>query len=116
MTSQSLLTPLQTDNITSEIYLKRLEEIQYIRQQSEQIKDIFEDISLLVQTQGNDIISIESSVENANSDVQTGLVQIREAAIKQKTSRKCILCFFLVVAVFVTCLACIIILAYRNTF
>ena len=81
-----------------------------LQRQMEQLKDMFIDLNMLVERQGEQIDNIEFQVNMAGDYMEKGIKQLDSAKKSQKKSRKYI-CFLLLAALVVLIIVCIPILS-----
>jgi len=62
----------------------------------QQVSELFTDLALLVQEEGKNIDNIETNIINSNTNVQKATKELCKASKYQKSKRKCI-CIFCVI-------------------
>eukprot|EP00287_Rhodomonas_sp_CCMP768_P004246 CAMPEP_0196737452 /NCGR_PEP_ID=MMETSP1091-20130531/15183_1 /TAXON_ID=302021 /ORGANISM="Rhodomonas sp., Strain CCMP768" /LENGTH=294 /DNA_ID=CAMNT_0042081307 /DNA_START=53 /DNA_END=937 /DNA_ORIENTATION=+ len=97
--AQSLLTQRSSQaakNALADIQDKH-RDILRLEQSIVELHQLFQDMSVLVQQQGDMLDDIQKSVENAHADVDKGVQQLEKAKQTQKNNRKrmcCLMCCF----------------------
>lgn len=86
----------------------RDEEIGKLANDMIQVNDIFRDLSVIVHTQGDALDNIESNMQMAQHNTNSGLKQLSEAKKHQKRSRKFMCCILALVIVIAIILAIVI--------
>jgi t-SNARE complex subunit (syntaxin) len=78
---------------------QRANEIEKLSENIREIYDMFRDFSMLVEQQHNEIITIESTIENTVVRVQKGNISLQKATEYQKKTRKCMCCLLLIIVI-----------------
>jgi len=105
----------QQSNITADDLQEIQEREDAVRQLEEDIVDvnmIFKDLATMVHEQGEIVDSIEANVETAETDVEQGNYQLRQARDHQASARKKKFCCF---ALLVAIVIILIIVIYFST-
>ena len=117
MFSQSETEPLLgTTHLQSDIIWERFNEIKKIEKDVIQVKEIYHDLALLTQIQGEQIITIEDGITKAGTHVESGLSQIKQASVKQKDYRRRLICFGFIVFICLSFLVLVLFLSLKNMF
>ena len=78
-------------NYSDENILREREvDINTLSQEVQEVSEIFQDLAVLVQDQGEHIDNIETNIIQTNNYIKRGERQIIKASRYQKSSRKCI--------------------------
>ncbi|CAH9135041.1 unnamed protein product [Cuscuta epithymum] len=67
---------------------ERHEAVKEVERNLKELHQVFMDVAVLVETQGEQLDDIESQVQRAHSVVRQGAHQLQEARTKQKSTRK----------------------------
>ena len=79
----------------------RSREIDAIQRSAAEVKEMFEDVQLLVQQQGEMLDRITVNISTAKSSVVKGNESLRKAIQKQKNMRKCYCCLAIIAIVLI---------------
>lgn len=93
---------------------ERAEAIRNIETDVILVKEIFTDLAQLTSYQGAYITHIDAKIVQASADVESGTHQLKQASIKQKTTRKQLCCCFLITFISVLCILGAIILSLKH--
>jgi len=81
--NQRLQMQLQDDRVTEEIMREREEEVRKINQGMHQVNEIYKDLANIVSYQQDQVDEVETHMEKANKNAESGLKQIEKARAKQ---------------------------------
>jgi len=82
-----LQVQLQEDKINEEIMREREEEIRNINKGMHQVNEIYKDLAHIVASQQDQIDTVETHMEDANTNAEAGLEQIEKASAKADSSQ-----------------------------
>jgi len=102
---QSLMSQkqmLQADvAISEEVVRAREREIKQIETSIVEVTEIFQDLAVIVQGQGEQIDTISTNVDHTHDSTNAALYELQYAAEKQRENRTCICCLLLILATLV---------------
>ena len=95
-----------TVQLTTTIDSHVTQDILRLTRQLEQLADMFNDLNLIVERQGEQIDRIEDLINNTQDYMEKGIKQLDGAKKHQKANRKWI-CIMLIIAVIILIIVCI---------
>jgi len=95
-------------------FQEREEAIRNLERDIIDINDIFKELGAMVSEQGEIIDSIESNVERAHDQVETGAVHLEKAKVYQAKSRKKMCCLLLILLIVAGVIAIILYFSLRK--
>lgn len=98
---------------TSLLIDQRSENIRHIGKSIQELAQIMSDIRLLTLEQGEQLITIDKSVEAACIDVEKGTKELVKANHSQKSKRKCLCCSILLISLAIMITLFIITLVFK---
>jgi t-SNARE complex subunit (syntaxin) len=90
----------------------RHKQIVQISKDVKEVKDLFVEVSLLVNEQDGLITTIEQNVDNSANHVKTGVVEVKKASEYQKSSRKMMCCLGLILVIVLLIIVVTLIIVY----
>lgn len=88
-------------------------EIAQIEQDSKEINEIFQHLSLVVVTQGSQLDTIESAMDRVDTHVEAGLDHIKKGQKYQTRSRRT-MCWILLLAILTVAIILVVVLVTRT--
>ena len=99
--------------IEEHIQHEKLQGAREVEQGAREIKECYDQLSVLVKDQGDGIDQIETQVSSATVKVQSGQENLKSAGKEQKRSRK-LMCYMVIVLVVVIAIAVVVIIIMKK--
>ena len=101
---------IQPVNMSEHLITDREREIRNLESGVQEVAELFQDISILVSTQGDQLDNIETNIITTTNNTQQAVLQLDNASRMQKKSRKRKICCCLTILSTITILILIIII------
>jgi len=77
-------------------FQKRLQDVRYIEKSIQELHQLYEDVSLIITSQGDIVDNIESNIITSQIHVKNAVLNLNEAMQKKKSSRKKMCCLLVI--------------------